>query len=284
MKLGTYIIAQGDTLETLANQLMGDVNQVSTLVQINQLRYPYISDNPADQFSRPKGNIYLTSQHVNATILNINNPNSIVINPNDTVFVMEGTSNRSSIVQSATPTTITLTSSLTGTFDQAAIVTIYVNQQNITSQVLKTGGTLLYPIDSTSATNTVNSLSFGADWLLDSKGFLVKTNGDIGIVKGLNNLAQALSMRLRTSKGALNMHPRYGNELFNILGESGNPYFRGLAKNYIEQCVMQDIRVRKVTITNFSLSSDKINVGLTIFPVSSQNPITQSVTIPITGV
>jgi LysM repeat protein/phage baseplate assembly protein W len=285
VKLGTYVVAQGDTLGVLARQLLGDIMQVDALIQINKLRYPYISDNAADQLSRPKGNIYLTQQHINASSLIINNSNSVVILPGDTIFLLQGISFSSAVVQSSTATTITLQTPLSGTFDQAAIVTVYVNQQNVTSQVLKTGNVLLYPVSP--ATNLVNSsysMLLGTDWQLDQNGYLLKSNGKIATVTGLNNLSQALMMRLRTPKGSLKLHPEYGNDIFNILGEAGNPYFRGLAKHYMEQCAAQDIRVRKATVTDFSISGDSISANLMIYPVGSQDPINQPIKIPIGGI
>ncbi|UOF90757.1 DUF2634 domain-containing protein [Fodinisporobacter ferrooxydans] len=286
MKLATYIVGQGDTIEILAQQLLGDSTQDQTLIQINNLRYPYISDNPADQYARPKGNVYLTQPYTNPSQINISNPNGIVIKPNDTVFLSEGASYAAGIVQSITGGTITFQQPIQGTFDQAAIVTVYVDQSNITTQVLRTGDTLLYPANqfqNNGQTQTYSTI-FGTDWSLDDNGFLMRSNGDIATVSGVDNLKQALKLRLQTELGALMLHPDYGSELFSILGEAGQTYFIGLAKHYITECAKQDIRVRDAQLSNVTFQNDSLFGTLTVYPIGSQDPISQPIQIPIGGV
>jgi phage baseplate assembly protein W len=282
MKLVTYIVGQGDTLEILAQKLMGDLSQVGALIQINLLRYPYISDKPIDQFSGPKGVIYLTAQHVDASQLNTTNPNSIVILPNDTVFLLQGNASGSSVIVGSSQLVISLASPINGTFDQAAIATIFTNQQNVTTQVLKTGDVLLYPSDRSASTGS-DSLFLGTDWKLDQKGFLVKTDGDIAMVSGLDNLFQALSLRLKTAIGSLNLHNDYGNGMYRLLGEANQPQFKGLVKYHIEKCAAQDIRIRNVKVTEITISEGKVFASLTLIPAGNQDPITKPLIIPIGG-
>lgn len=282
MKLVTYIVGQGDTLEILAQKLMGDVNQVRSLIQTNLLRYPYISDKPSDQFAGQKGVIYLTAQHVDASQLQISNPNSIVIQPNDTVFLIQGKASGSAVVASSSQTTVDLASATVGTFDQAANVTIFTNQQNVYTQVLQTGDVMLYPSDRSSTTGS-DSLFLGTDWKLDEKGFLLKTDGDISMVSGLDNLFQALSLRLKTAVGSLNLHSDYGNGMYQLLGEANQPQFKGLVKYHIEKCAAQDIRIRNVKVTEITIAEGKVFASLTLVPAGNQDPITKPLIIPIGG-
>ncbi len=284
MRLATYIIGQGDNIKVLAQKLLGDSSLENTLVSINQLRYPFISDNPIDQFSRPKGNVLLTLQYINASTLIINNPNSIVILPNDTVFVSQGSIFSSAVIQSISGNTVVLSTPLLGAFDQAATVVIFVNQQNIKSQVLITGSTLLYPPDPTQSLNLSNSLLLGTDWRLDGNGYLLRASNEVATVSGLNNLTQALSLRLVTPLGSLLLHSDYGNGLFDIIGEGGQPYFTGLAKYYIEQCILQEIRVQSATVTDLTFLNGTIIANVTVFPVGAQDPISMPIKIPIGGV
>jgi len=285
VKLATYVVGQGDTVEILAQKLLGDVIQESTLITLNQLRYPFISDNPIDQYARPKGNVFLIGSVTNPTSVTISNPNSVLVNPNDTVFLLEGSANGAGVVKSISGNTITFNAVVNGAFDQAAIVTVFANQQNVTTQVLKTGDTLLYPHNPTIAAAQPSSYSLllGTDLQLDDDGFLLKSNGDIATVSALANLVQAVQMRLQTPLGALMLHPQYGNELFDVMGEAGNSYFKGLAKHYIEECVLQDTRITSVVASNLAFSKDAMTVDLAIVPIGAQDPITQSVSIPITG-
>ncbi|KIL42087.1 hypothetical protein SD70_02570 [Gordoniibacillus kamchatkensis] len=282
MKLSTYTVAQGDTLEVVSTKLLGSRDRVSELIQINRLRYPYISDNPIDQFARPKGNVFLTEKVSAPTSLRINNSNSIVIAPNDTVFLLQGDDYGSAIVEAVNGNTIVLSSAIQGNFDQSAIAIIYANQENVTTQVLRTGDTLLYPVNS-QQNSGMNTLVFGTDWRLDDNGFLQKQDGDISTISGADNLTQALKMRFKTPLGALNLHPDYGNSLFSILGEAGAPYFKSLASHYLEQCALQDIRVQSAKISEFIITPEAFFATATIVPVGSQDPINQPITIPIGG-
>lgn len=282
MKLATYVIGQGDTLEILAQKLLGDASQVDTLIQINQLRYPYISDNPIDQYARPKGNVFLNHSYTNATHIQIVNTNNVNIQTGDTLFFQEGNVYAAGVVQKVSGSTITFADALRGTFDQAAIVTVFANQQNVISQVLRTGDTLLYPSDLNE--NPPYSLLFGSDWALDQDGFLKKENGDIAVVSGTDNLKQAVRLRLTTPYGALMLHNTYGNQLYSILGEAGFSYFKTLAKHYIEECASQDIRIQQATVSGFTQSDDSVIVTLELTPIGMQGTISQPITIPIGGI
>ncbi|GIM45247.1 hypothetical protein DNHGIG_07960 [Collibacillus ludicampi] len=287
MKLSTYIIGKGDTIELLAQQLLGDINQVDTLISLNHLRYPYISDDPYDQYANPKGTVFLVGSYTNPQSITINNINNVNIMPNDTIFLSEGSSYGAGVVQSISGSTITFTSPVQGTYDSGAIVTVFVNQQNITTQVLQTGNTLLYPYTPNATANNTStnySLVFGTDWKLDNNGFLVRANNDIATVSGLDNLAQALRNRLQTALGTLMLHPDYGNELYNILGESNKLYFTGLAKYYVQQCAIQDPRIRQAEVTNLTIQEDSVFISLSVIPAGSQDPINMNVTLPIGGV
>lgn len=287
MKLSTYIIGQGDTLEILCQSLMSDPSQENNLIQLNKLRYPYISDDPVDQFANPKGNIYLVGSYTNPSVLTINNSNAVSIQPNDTIYLQAGLNVGSGVVQSISGSTLTLQDSISGTFDAGAIVTVFGNQQNVTTQVLKTGDTLLYPFVSGSSLTGANSfnLVFGTDLKLDDNSFLMRSDqGDIVTVSGLDNLGQAVKMRLQTLFGALLLHPEYGNQMLLHLGEAGTPYFSGLARYYALECVSQDPRVHSVDVADFSIIQDKVYLNLKIVPIGSQDPITQSISFKIGGV
>lgn len=282
MKLGTYVIHQGDKIQILARQLLGDRQRTDELIQINQLRYPYISDNPSDQYAQPKGNVFLTSSITNPNEITIANPNQVVILRGDMVFFQQGKTHDAQTVQSVIGDDITLTEALNGTYNEATMVTVFSNQENISTQVLQTGDTLLYPFDSTvSGSNYL--LLLGKDWKVDPEGFLTKEGRDIGIVKGLDNLSQGLRLRYQTPKGALLLHETYGNDVYSVLGESMEPQFKGLIKYYLEESGKQDGRVQDIQISSISYDDDFITAQISVLPIGSQDPINQSISIPIGG-
>lgn len=56
-----YIINSGDTLENIAEQYFGSSSQWPTLVSVNRLRSPFISDDPQDMLGPQKSSTLLTS-------------------------------------------------------------------------------------------------------------------------------------------------------------------------------------------------------------------------------
>lgn len=284
MNLGTYIISQGDTVGILASVLLGSQDQTETLISLNRLRYPYISDDPIDQYAYAKGNVFLTGSYTNPITITINNINAINILQNDTVFVRDGSNYGAAIVSSVSGSTITLTSAISGTFGAGTITTIFTNQQNVSTQVLMTGNTLLYPFDSSSSSATDYSLLLKTDFMQDDNGFLLKSNNDVATISGIDNLNQSQKRRLQTRLGTLNLHPGYGNGLFDILGEAGTPYFAGLARFYAKKCAAQDPRIQSASIQDFSMQNDQTFMQIISIPIGSQDTVNQNLSIKIGGV
>lgn len=284
MKLNTYVIGQGDIIEILAQILLGDFRKADTLIKVNNLRYPYISDAKEDQFANAKGKIFLTTSYSDPDTITVNNLNNVVILENDVITLSEGDNFSSGVVKSISGNVITFQKTVAGDFDEGAIATVYVDQNNITTQVLRTGDTLLYPADSNNAALNNYSLVFGTDWKLDDNGFLVRNSRDVDTVSGIDNLAQALKMRLQTAFGTLMQHLNYGNKLFLSLGEGSSPYFSGLAKHYTEEAAMQDERIQSAEVIDFAVNQDQMTFKLKIIPLGSQDTIVQPISIKIGGV
>lgn len=72
--------------------------------------------------------------------------------------------------------------------------------------------------------------------------------GDIGRVSGLDNLAQALQLRLLTDEGLLSElgHPRYGSRLGRLIGERLDRASVELLRRYARKALLQDGRVAEV--------------------------------------
>ena len=76
---------------------------------------------------------------------------------------------------------------------------------------------------------------------------LVVQNGDLQICEGRDNLAQAIWLRLATSKGELaNLgHKDYGSRLNKLIGRRINTQTIELAKAYIREALRQVPRIRE---------------------------------------
>jgi phage baseplate assembly protein W len=68
---------------------------------------------------------------------------------------------------------------------------------------------------------------------------LCLARGDLILVSGKENVAQAIINRLLTRRGELAAlgHPEYGSRLFTLIGEPHNARSQALAEMYIRECL-----------------------------------------------
>ena len=97
---------------------------------------------------------------------------------------------------------------------------------------------------------------------------------DFGIVSGLDNLGQAIILRLLTPKGELAplAHPEYGSRLHELIGSQNTNTTRNLAKLYILESLQLEPRVQKVVqviVTPAQGSRDRINIELAVLPAAA---------------
>ena len=94
---------------------------------------------------------------------------------------------------------------------------------------------------------------FGTDLRLlpVQEGGLDLAGGDAatGTVSGLDNLVQALTLRLLVDRGELAGlgHPRYGSQVRELLGETLDTANLELLRRYVRKALLQDPRVAEVT-------------------------------------
>lgn len=72
--------------------------------------------------------------------------------------------------------------------------------------------------------------------------------GELGRVSELDNLAQALKLRLLTDEGVLTElgHRRYGSKLGRLIGERLDRANISLLRRYTRQALLRDFRVKEV--------------------------------------
>lgn len=279
MRLSTYVISQGDTIELLAQVLLGSRQSASELIQTNKLRYPYISDDPIDQYTGSRGQTYLTSSYIDPMTVTINNLNRIIISAGDTIFFSGGSGFGVGIVGTISDPSLTFTAPVIGKYDKATKVSVFGDQSNVSTSVLRTGDVLLYSTGGNE--DRTSQYAFGTDLKLDEDGFLVRESQNLAVISGERNLIQAIRMRLQTEINSLKSHLGYGNRMFEVLGESNASYFSSLAKHYAVECVEQDNRVQDAEIQDFLIDADRIILTLVITPVRSQDRIEHRVEIKI---
>lgn len=106
---------------------------------------------------------------------------------------------------------------------------------------------------------------------------------DIGIVSGLQNLGQAIILRLLTPRGELSAlgHPEYGSRLHEVIGVQNTETIRNLIKLYILESLQMESRIEKVeevTVEPVRDSQgrvrDRVNVLLKVEPIGEAETVT----------
>lgn len=91
--------------------------------------------------------------------------------------------------------------------------------------------------------------------------------GDLKTVKGIQNLRQALIMRLMTPEGGLLHHPDYGSRFHLLLGQAGTPNNLQKVKIEIERCLRADPRVDDVIVSSVQLNGDIATATIAVKPI-----------------
>ena len=106
----------------------------------------------------------------------------------------------------------------------------------------------------------------------------VRGKQDIDSVSGVDNLVQALNLRLNAPKGALSElgHPGYGSRLYTLIGELNNAANRKLLEAYTRECLTQEPRVKEIigiTVEASPAEPGTVFVHASVVPIESQEPL-----------
>lgn len=101
---------------------------------------------------------------------------------------------------------------------------------------------------------------------------------DLGVISGVDNLGQAVILRLLTPKGELSAlaHPEYGSRLHELVGSQNTATTRNLAKLYILESLQLEPRIQKVAqvvVVPAQGARDRINIQLTLLPVGENTTV-----------
>jgi phage baseplate assembly protein W len=102
---------------------------------------------------------------------------------------------------------------------------------------------------------------------------------DVGTVTGIDNLAQAIILRLLTPLGELSdlAHPEYGSRLHELIGRQNTATVRNLAKLHILASLQMEPRIEKVLDVKVEPAKgarDRINVSLSVKPAGDAPTVT----------
>lgn len=107
---------------------------------------------------------------------------------------------------------------------------------------------------------------------------LVAAGGDLEAVSGLENLEQAIWLRLATYQGDLAHlgHPDYGSRLYRLIGRRPTPDTIALARAYIHEALRREerlARIHRVEVFPDPLRRDSLLIELSVQPVGEAAPL-----------
>lgn len=297
MRFQTRTISQGDTIEALALVALGTTDRTAELVALNRLRWPYISDDPAQKLGTPLETRHLAQNFASGRWLaldggaaqNLAAGNWLLLRGvggllgqgfyDTAVIAGTGRLTTGGMAWSAEllglltpaqlaaaptgPVVVYLTGGPQHSYGAGTAVVLYANPAELTTQVLATGDLLYLPLDNEDpnvyALDAGNLTSLlGADIGLDPAGRLLLSGGDLGTVSAAANMTQAIRLRATTSLRRLVMHPEYGNGLLAYLG-STDPNLIAIAYAQLSQCLLGDPRIYRVVSLRVNQNGDALD-------------------------
>lgn len=94
--------------------------------------------------------------------------------------------------------------------------------------------------------------------------------GHVKTVKGIDNLKQALYIRLATPKGSYVGHPDFGSEIHKYLGGKNNEETATLLDLEIERTLRTDKRVSGVNLNNHSIKGNTYTASFTVYTLNRE--------------
>lgn len=293
----TYTVQQNDSLQSIAQNVLGDASQWLDIAFINNLRYPFISSDSSDlNGTNSNTTTNLTRQaKLGDQFVYLNNLSQNLQSGAVLYFDLvnsKATSNLTNVseihpIVQVTPNSynyevrVDLDLPLENTYLAGTELSILTTYNNTTSRVVKAGDAILLPSNINNAsvikTNNTNStdpnIFLGQDLLLDDNGNLASDlTGDLSGVSGIANLRQALSDRLKTEVGELVYYPYYGNPLIDYIGTLNGSSLAIIANDRVSKSLLQDPRVDSVSSISTTVLGDglTVNVDLKISSTAAQ--------------
>lgn len=112
---------------------------------------------------------------------------------------------------------------------------------------------------------------FGTDLSLPEGLLQVDADGDLLLVRDVPNLAQAIRHRLGTHEGELLWHKEYGNPLFDLPGDKGDPLILFLAGKLSQRTIQYDPRISRAENVTADLQGDAITVEATAVAIDGRS-------------
>lgn len=135
------------------------------------------------------------------------------------------------------------------------------------------GDTLLVPAEQNGARTPSPRSLFGADLALVRGQLTATPDGDLALVEGADNLSQAMSNRIRTMRGELTYHPRYGCHVGLAVGLPTMPFASLMAAAWVHEALSEEPRIARIRALDARVAGDIMQVAATVEAVGSNSAI-----------
>ena len=282
--VSTITIPQNASIQDIALMFLGDANQWENIVTLNNLVFPYITDDPILQLGQNVGQgSLLTTASSGASSITVTGLTYLYTGQRvllqsgsqyQILTITGGTYPVLGVQSTATSFTLNVSPNLSATYPTATTVVSIYPPVGDAGNILSSGSTLLLPGANTTTVSTGKQTSqtandpyyFGTDVAISANGLLSlnTTTGDLAIIAGTANLNQALRNRFNTPAGSLDFHPNYGNTLDTFIGLNNNGNTGFLAQISATQTALSDPRVTTVKNSSATVSGDSVTIDLTL--------------------
>ena len=287
----SVVVRQGDTLERIAATTLGYAGRWREIAALNNLAFPYLSDDPADWYGPLLSQGLLAIQAgAGATVIRLVGERAAVVAPG-TLVLLDGygtnaagnpayvyDARRVLTFDPASGNTALDGDPLAHAWPAGTRYRVYPPAADVTTRVARTGDRLYLPVAPPARVDLVQATTptdlYGVDIALGADGRLAFANGDLATVSGLANAAQALWIRAQLPLGSYLLHPDEGNECFALLGAPVGPATALFAEAALRQALASDPRVRSVdAVTATVTQPDVIAVTATVVLESTEAAI-----------
>lgn len=135
------------------------------------------------------------------------------------------------------------------------------------------GDTLLVPWSNRVQQSPTPVSRFGADLGLRAGDLVATPGGDLALVAGRDNIVQALAHRVRTPRGELNYHPRYGCHVHLAVGLPANGFASLMASAWVHEALQEEPRLAAVNGVRATVAGDAIQVAASVEMVNANSPV-----------
>jgi phage baseplate assembly protein W len=285
-----YTVKNGDTVERIALQVYRDSSMSVSIVEYNNLDYPFITDDldlPTKVkstgvvlFTRTSsvGTLFIPAGTRVALPATATTPEREYVTP-ASATIADGAISVATDVECTVPGPFgNFKSGLSMVLKESALAGVSVVSVSgftggRTLQVRRPGDVLLIPTEGQSvvvAEERREVEMYRSDLSLSADGdFEIDLSGDLKVVSGVDNLNQALAERIATPLGFYATVPSYGSIIPSITGRRNVPFWTDLLKLEVESTLLSDPRVSRVDNIDIRVDGDSVFVTAKVVGIAS---------------